>query len=273
MRHRELLAFIRERHKIYVKKSAGEPKPWTSDEILQKYRFCNVHRELDTETKWLADNWRMRKNNDFWFAALVFRFINWHETAVELGFPVPWDPERFIAVLESRKYRELKVYSGAYMISTHGVKEAKSTYLARSLTIIWRRREELRPRPDDTCRSFYERLVQCFDLGSFLAAQVVADVKYHPSLSHASDFLTFVAPGPGSKRGLNRVLGNPVKAAWKGKEWEYQFYKLFAMMTNVCKDILPPIHAQDLQNCLCEFDKYERVRLGEGRLRSTYNGV
>jgi hypothetical protein len=23
--------------------------------------------------------------------------------------------------------------------------------------------------------------------------------------------------------------------------------------------------AQDLQNCLCEFDKYERVRLGQGK--------
>jgi hypothetical protein len=26
----------------------------------------------------------------------------------------------------------------------------------------------------------------------------------------------------------------------------------------------------DIQNCLCEFDKYERVRLGEGRPRSYY---
>jgi hypothetical protein len=25
------------------------------------------------------------------------------------------------------------------------------------------------------------------------------------------------------------------------------------------------LSAQDLQNCLCEFDKFERVRLGEGK--------
>ena len=36
---------------------------------------------------------------------------------------------------------------------------------------------------------------------------------------------------------------------------------------------LPPIHAQALQNCLCEFDKYERVRLGEGRPRNNYPGI
>ena len=31
--------------------------------------------------------------------------------------------------------------------------------------------------------------------------------------------------------------------------------------------------AQDVQNCLCEFDKYERVRLGEGRPKSKYPGA
>ena len=28
---------------------------------------------------------------------------------------------------------------------------------------------------------------------------------------------------------------------------------------------LGDLHAADLQNCLCEFDKMERVRLGEGK--------
>jgi len=36
---------------------------------------------------------------------------------------------------------------------------------------------------------------------------------------------------------------------------------------------MPKIHMQDLQNCLCEFDKYERVRLGEGRPRNGYRGL
>lgn len=273
MRHRELLDFMCERHKIFIKKNSGFSKPWTNDDILQKYRFCNVYRELDTETKWLAAEWRCRNHKDFWFAALVFRFINWHETANDLRWPIPWDPERFIRILDERKAAGKKVYSGAYMISTHGVREPKSTYLARSLSIIWDRREELRPRPDDTCSSFYERILQCFDLGSFLAAQVVADVKYHPTLSHANDFDTFVAPGPGSKRGLNRVFERDPKTPFKGADWYVEFYELFATMRILCKDLLPPVHAQDLQNCLCEFDKYERVRLGEGRPKATYRGA
>lgn len=28
----------------------------------------------------------------------------------------------------------------------------------------------------------------------------------------------------------------------------------------------------DVQNCLCEFDKYRRLTLGEGRVRARYDG-
>ena len=31
------------------------------------------------------------------------------------------------------------------------------------------------------------------------------------------------------------------------------------------------LRAQDLQNCLCEFDKWMRVRLGEGKPKRRFN--
>ncbi|MFK5283986.1 nucleotide kinase domain-containing protein, partial [Lacticaseibacillus paracasei] len=72
---KELFTFIQERHDIYKRKQAGLPKPWTSDSILQKYRFCNVYRELDTQTKWLSENWGhiYRNDPDYWFACVVYR--------------------------------------------------------------------------------------------------------------------------------------------------------------------------------------------------------
>jgi hypothetical protein len=30
------------------------------------------------------------------------------------------------------------------------------------------------------------------------------------------------------------------------------------------------LHAQDIQNCLCEFDKYMRVKLGQGTPKQLY---
>ena len=43
----EFCKLAEERQKIYIKKKAGEPKPWTEDKIFQSSRFCNVFREQD----------------------------------------------------------------------------------------------------------------------------------------------------------------------------------------------------------------------------------
>lgn len=275
MRVGDLFKFIQLRHSIYTAKQAGLPKPWTNDPILQQYRFCNVYRELDTQTIWLNEQWRSSNENDpdFWFAALVFRFVNWHETAEELGYPIPWDPARFTAVLNKRKEQRKKVYSGAYMISTHGVKEPKSSYLAKSLTKIYKARRRIRYKKEEPLADFHTRLMNCFDVGSFLAAQVIADAKYVGDMMLAPDWETFAASGPGSRRGLNRVLEVRLNYPWTEEAWRAYVSDLHKEISlRITRENMWPLHAQDLQNCLCEFDKYERVRLGEGRPKQLYKG-
>lgn len=276
MRVEELFAFIKERHNIYVRRQSNQAKPWTDDPILQNYRFCNVYRELDTQTKWLAENWRDPncKDKDLWFACLVFRFVNWHETAEEFGYPVPWDGKKFFEVLSRRATARKKVYSSAYMISTHGVKQSKPFYLVNSLTKIWGNRENVRPHKNQALEAFHANLKGCFDVGSFIAGQVVADIKYTPLFKDSPDWEIFAASGPGSKRGLNRVLRREVNTPWKEDVWRAVHDDLWCKIApRVIAAGMPRLHAQDLQNCLCEFDKYERVRLGEGRPKSTYQRV
>lgn len=277
MRVDELFDFIKERHSIWNKKTMGLPKPWTDDPILQNYKFCNVYRELDTQTIWFAKNWRAPNENDpdLWFASLVFRLVNWHETAEEIRYPVPWNGIRFMNALKRRKDVGLKVYSGAYMISTHGIKMPKDVYLMRSLSKIWDERKKIRPKHYEKLENFHSRLMSCFDVGSFLSGQVIADIKYAAPMIGVEDWHSFAASGPGSRRGLNRVMGWPKDAPWPGEsDWKLKLNDLKKAIDPLVKERkLPAIHAQDLQNCLCEFDKYERVRLGEGRPKSKYNGA
>ena len=47
-----------ERHRIFLAKEAGKPKPWTDDPIFQKYKFTNVFRELDRTTIFVRENIR-----------------------------------------------------------------------------------------------------------------------------------------------------------------------------------------------------------------------
>jgi len=272
MRANDLFKFIKKRHDIYVLREANLPKPWTKDPILKAFRFCNVYRELDTQTIWFARNWR-RNDQDLWFASLVFRLVNWSDTTELIGYPVPWNRVRFLKAITSQEAQNKKVYNSAYMISTHGKAEKKSTYLADALSRIWANRAYIRYREDEDLSVFHARLIEQYDVGSFLAAQVIADCKYTGMMSSASDWWTFCAPGPGSKRGLNRVVGRAIKEPWKEDEWRAVMATLYQKINlRLQRSHMRMMHAQDVQNCLCEFDKYERVRLGEGRPRQRYNG-
>ncbi len=281
MRTQELFEWIRKRHTIWWRRQQGYPKPWTDDPILQQYRFCNVYRELDTVTQWIARNWRHPHEQDIhlWFAMAVARLINWPETLEEIGYPVPWNPKRFVQRMGARQQRKAKLFTGAYMIHADAVHSGtKAEYLAEGvLTPLWKDREQINPFGPNPCtflEEFHERLMKYRDMGSFMAAQVVADLKYVPPLSLAPDWYTWAASGAGSERGLNRVLGLPVKNPWSEIGWFGALHELHLEIEPLIREFeMPALHAQDLQNCLCEFDKYERVRLGEGRPRSLYAGV
>jgi hypothetical protein len=277
---KKLAAFIKERHSIYEKKLAGLPKPWTTDEILQSYRFCNVYRELDAVTKWIAINWREPNQDhpDLWFAMAIARYINWPDTLSFIGYPTErgWKHNIYNAV-SILKDEGKQVYSGAYMISTHGEHISKNEYIVeRVLTNLWAQRKQLRIHNFANLEEMHNRLSMFHGVGSFMAAQIIADIKYarpyiYPKMM---DWWNFAASGPGSRRGLNRVMGNPVDAPWKEQQWRYELSLVHAYISEYVDEYrMPSMHAQDLQNCLCEFDKYERVRLGEGRPKSRYAGI
>lgn len=284
MRAPELVAFILAREAVRVNKERGLAKPWTPDPILQAYRFCNVQREHDTETKWIADNWRAPRSDDpdLWFAMVMARLFNWHETLDELGYPFAFNAayiKQMRRTLAKRISKGQKVWTGAYMVSTNGKPvDFKHDYVIECvLRPAWRDRADVRPVEGDTLESFYHRLMQCEGMGTFMAGQVIADVKYAEGspLFHANDWETWATPGPGSKRGLNRVLGRELRETWRKGEFLPTLQELRKMVGPLLREggFQRTLHAQDLQNCLCEFDKYERVRLGEGRPRARYNGA
>lgn len=267
--------FILERHRIYERRAAGKPAPWTKDSILAAYRFCNVYRELDRVTRWIAVHWRApyADHDDLWFAMVVARLINHPPTLEHLALPGRWNKKQFLSVMRARRQAGEKAFGSAYIVSTNGIARDKAEYLAELvLDPMWTERKVLRPRPNDSLRSYHNRLLNEQGMGTFMAAQIIADLKYaSPSLVAAKDWWTFAASGPGSRRGMSYVAGFDPKFHWSESLWLSALRDLSVLIRPfIAHAQMERLHNQDLQNCLCEFSKYRRTQLGTGRPKQKF---
>jgi len=140
---------------------------------------------------------------------------------------------------------------------------------------LWRDREQLRPQASETLRAYSDRLRERYRIGPFLAGQVIADLKGVGPLFDAPDWSEFAVPGPGSLRGLNRVCRREVKASW----WSEAVWHatLLQLGTEIAPQLeasgIARLDAQNLQNVLCEFDKYERAREKGGNASRKYKST
>lgn len=255
-----LLHWIGEREAIRLKKEAGAAPPWTDDKILGAWRFCNVNRCDDRETRWIFEHLiaAHADNEALWFNLAIARFINWHPTLERLGYFHAWDAARFCACLSALPG---KAYTGAYMIPAGKGGVPKHAFLASEVfTPLWQLRAEIpREKRCDQWDGFLRR-VAC--MGDFLRNQIITDLKHTRYLQGAADWTTFVLAGPGTQRGLNRLHGKPLAAGWRQQEANAALQALRAEvvgrlpnMASVFDDL------NNLANCMCEFDKYCRSPL------------
>lgn len=268
-----LLYFINERNQVRLKKRLGKKRPWTDDAILQSVYFCNVRREDDKVTMWVEENILNPLKGDpaVVFAVIAFRWFNYIPTGNLLrGLLVHWDLPSVISQLKSVPGQ---VFTGAFNISNSGSTKPKINRVCEDyIQPVWMDRDNLVRKLSEcvTLSTAHKILSGYPGLGGsgFMAAQIICDLAYTHVLERAADWWTWSSPGPGSKRGLNRLLGRPVDNPVP-KDWEGQMNKLRQIIFSKLKIRL---HARDAQNCLCEYDKYVRVLTGEGQSKRKYNG-
>ena len=275
------LYWVRERQQILLKRQVGLPKPWTNDTVLQSYSFTNVRREDDRVTKWFRDNVRDRLRNDpkVVFAVLAFRWFNLPTPTGEYlnshGYLEDWNLPKVIAGLTEFKNKGLKVFTGAFNISNSGSSDPKINRVCEAyIQPVW----------DNGSHHLYakilgKKLAEAFrvlqDLpglggSGFMAAQVICDLAYTHVLENAPDWWTWCSWGPGSKRGMNRVLGHPVDYNLGQQRWKQQLDNLQILIE---QRLGLKLHARDVQSCLCEFSKYECGLWGDGNVKRRYPGA
>lgn len=260
--------WIDERERIRRAKEANGPKPWSNDPIFQQYKFCNVHREDDFVTRWFACNWRKQEywtDRNFIPAIILGRTINWPPTLDKLGFPHEWNPQGFMSTMDQMMERKEKVYTGAYMITAGPTGVRKNEWVIGNAKTYFANPPKL---VHSSLQKSWETIMDngypC--VGPFIAGQVIADLKHTDHLKNADDWWDWAPVGPGSARGINRVFGRKVGQAVSQKQGVDEM-RLIRMELEV------KLCLQDVQNCLCELDKYMRVKLGQGKPRSSYPGL
>lgn len=250
--------WIAERERIYQKKELrGEEPPWTADPILQEWKFTNVYRHNDRQSRLYFE----RVKDNFVWKTFVFRMFNWAPTydyLDNLGFVDEWDQRGAIAALQKRQG---KIFTGAYITTNSGKSVPKIVLACQSLTKVYRVHNEMEAHIREL------RLLQRAHeyvlgghfpmIGPFIAYELVSDWRWN-ILKGSSDVQQWAYAGPGAKRGLKRIFGDAKDPVGK--------------MRSLLGRNPTGLHLEmrDIEHSLCEYDKYMRVKNGEGRPRSRY---
>lgn len=280
-----LVYWIKERHQVFLKKRRGMEKPWTDDTILQSYFFTNPYRENDKVTVWFRDRIRGPLADDprVLFATLAFRWFNYIPTgAILLGSGIGKATDLFSNWNTEEALRRLKlvdgqVFTGAFNISNGGSTKPKIDRVCEDyIQPVVQDCAHIAARWDPkegSLQAMFDNLSMFPGLGGsgFMAAQVVCDLKYTYLLKDAPDWHTWSSIGPGSRRGMNILHGYPDNKEYSKAEWHKHMVELREIVSKRLAK-MPPLHAQDLQNCLCEYSKYSNALSGIGRMKRRYPG-
>lgn len=290
------MRYLKERYKIHVRKDIQNKNlPYTKDEILKRYRFTNIRREHDRETKWGIQNivenefltYRQKVLN-----IIMFRMFNKHETMEAMGAPFKFEglwsytAARNKLLSYSKEHPDYVFFTGAFI--TGGLKTAvKSRYpkedfipgcILRHISDI--NRSELVPDLLD-CKNqeqVFNRLRAEKGIGDFLAYQIFVDLTYIKEFPFSEN--EFTVAGPGCKNGLNFLFEDRDGMSyeeclfWLRDNW-YSFSDnkaFFDPETEMIdlKHYDRKMNVMSLENCFCEFSKYYKAYNNISRPRVVY---
>lgn len=272
----DLYTYMEEREAIRRKKEQGLPKPWTKNPILQKYKFTNVNRIHDRTTSELLgiyrDNVAKSTPETTLYNCALYRYFGTSEFAKAVGWMRRHDAAHIARVARLRLNGGERVFTGAYIVTNCGEYGPKEEVVGSFLGNLWETRADIVSAfcGERSWRMAYAQMVLVHGFGGkgFYAKETLLDYMLcYPGI--ALDEATWSPCGPGARRGLNRLYGRHLKFDQK----ETKFIEEMRQVQMKLAKYWPGLTMHDIQWNLCEFDKFERVRLGEGRPRSKYAGT
>ena len=265
--------FASERQKVFEKRLAAEPGPWTDDSILQTYKFCNVFRAADRVSQYMIRNVCYHDEPctpaDRLFQIIAFRTFSkietWEAVHGFLGrYPTLDDlaSGAFTSALEHAQAQNGGLYTGAFILCATNAYGQPAKYLNhvelfRHMFLIDKLADKLLAAK--SLQAVFELLKSYPLMGNFMSYQTAIDLNYSDLINFSEN--DFTVPGPGALRGMKKVfesLGDYTPAEtvlWMVEHQQEEFDRLGLPFHGLFGR---PMSAIDCQNIFCETDKYCR---------------
>jgi hypothetical protein len=210
-----------------------------------------------------------------------------------------WDGNVAKKTLWARERLGLHCFTGAYMIKIENYR-GKIESCCDQISKQWEVRGRLFDRVlrCKTLEAAWKIFKQIEYIGGFMAYEIVTDLRHTYLLNEATDINTWCNLGPGAMRGISRLF-NPDGRTPSKIESKNSLPKDILGTLRMLRDAInlkltelndcaepsedpddgkleftyPLFEMRELEHTLCEFDKYERARLGQGTMKRKYPGT
>jgi hypothetical protein len=252
-----------ERHKIYLKKEAMEPKPWTEDPIYQRYFFCNVFRQYDKCSKWVIDKVVPLVNDDLeknWFLIFLYRFISTYEIfkGIEAEEKIT-DLDWIYKYLSFKKESGEKIFNGCFIRNPNSDGGWTQTYKVPFLLI-----EKLKKKDFvgnllsyNSIQDLCSWLSLLPGVGGFMSYEYACDFEYTDHFNPVDKY-RWCNKGPGAQQGLSLVIFGNRNAKFSQPIFMDYCRVLFDTVQPIFKKEFPEedFSMREVEHWLCEFQKY-----------------
>jgi hypothetical protein len=265
--------FASERQRMFERRVAGGPGPWTSDPILREFKFCNVFRAADRVSQYMIRDVCYHGEHcteeDRLFQITAFRTFSktatWDTVRDILGrYPALDDlaDGSFGSALDKARQRNRGLYTGAFILcatDAYGQSSKHRNHAELFRHMFLQGQLAVRLLEAKTLREVYGLLHGYPLMGDFMSYQTTIDLNYSTLLDFSEN--EFTQAGPGALRGIKKCfedLGDYTPAEivlWMTERQEDEFARLGLPFGGLWGR---PLHAIDCQGLFCETDKYCR---------------
>ncbi len=264
--------FAAERQKIFYRKIAEKPPPWSADKIISTYKFTNAYRASDRVSQYLIRKviyQNDQSTKETFFRIVLFKIFNrintWELLMGERGTISYSDYafEKYDSILTKALLSGGRIYSAAYImpsgVSAFGHRRKHRNHL-RLIEMLMRDEVPLRVAEMNSMKQVFDLLRSYPMIGDFLAYQLAIDINYSNIMNFSE--MDFVMPGPGARSGIRKCFsdyGDLCESDLIRMMADRQAEEFSRLGLNFQSLWGRPLQLIDCQNIFCETDKYSRV--------------